>query len=213
MPDQLLSPKHKWPRWTWRDSGWWFAVFGAVLGAVVFVQPAISRHSFWVRFGISLGWFALSCILLLTVEHLFKSCLVAISRLRAYNSLYDVAEQQARQIARAQETILELSQELTRGRRFEIEKTLYYDETLYVVLRKKRGARLEVGHRVRVIDTQDGGIMGVFEVNEVRSDEYRARADYVNPVWLGFVHQNGRAETSAPPNTIAFLMLGDQDND
>lgn len=150
----------------------------------------------------------------MAVEHLFKTCLVIICRLRAYNSLYDVAEQQARQIARAQETILELSQELTSGRRFEIEKTLYYDETLYVVLRKKRGARLEVGHRVRVIDTQDGGIMGVFEVNEVRSDGYRARqTGDVDPIWLGFVHQNNKAETSAPPNTIALLMLGDQDND
>lgn len=188
-------------------------MFGAVFAAVVFVQPATSRHSIWVRFGISLGWFLVSSILLLAAEYLLKTCSVAMNRLRAYNNLYDVAEQQARQIARSQETILELSQELTSSRRFEIEKTLYYDGLLYLVLRKKRGAKLEIGHRIKVIDAQDGGIMGVFEVTEVRSDGYRAKADYVDPVWLGFVHQNGKAETSAPPNTIALLMLGDYDND
>ena len=101
---------------------------------------------------------------------------------------------------------MELSQELTNGRKFEIEKTLYYDEQLYILLRKKRGTRLEVGHRVRVIDSQDGGIMGEFEVQEVRSDGYRARAYDVDPVWLGFIHQDGKAEMSAPPHTVAFLM-------
>ena len=208
MPE-LLKPKIEWPRWSWRDSGWWLTAFGAIFAAVIFVQPATSKHSFWLRLGISLAWFVSASVVILSVEHLVKTCLVAISRMKAYDGLYDVAEQQTQQMAKAQETILELSQELTSGRRFEIEKTLFYDDGLYVVLRKNRGSRLEEGDRVRVIDTEDGGIMGVFKVNEVRSDGYRARADYVNPVWLGFVHQDGKAEMSAPPNTIALLMPKD----
>ena len=210
MPDQLLKPKIKWPRWVWRDSAWWLTVFGTVFAVIVYVQPSVSSHSFWVRVSIALGVFVLSSILLLAMEHLVKACSVAFRRIRAYEGLHEIAEQQIQHNAKAQEVILKLLQELTAGRKFEIEKTLYYNETLYISIRKKRGARLQEGDMVTVINAQDGGIMGMFEVSEVRSDEYRARvADYIDPVWLGFVHQDGRAETSAPPNAAAFFMPKD----
>ena len=98
---------------------------------------------------------------------------------------------------------------MTDGRKFEIEKTLYYNEILYLLLRKKRGTKLEIGHKVIVLDAQDGGIMGEFKVSEVLSTEYRARADFVNPVWLGFVHQDGKAEMPTPPNVLAYFMPKD----
>ena len=182
---------------------------GAVFAAVVFVQPAVSHHPLWLRLAICLGWFIASSVLLLAVEHLLKVSSIVVSRLRAYNDLYDVAERQFQQIAKAQDTILELSSELTNGRRFEIIKTLYYDDTLYIEIRKNRNRRLELGHRVRVIDVQDGGIMGLFQVTEIRSDGYRARSEDVDPIWLGYVHKIGSTEGSAPPNTVAFLILGD----
>ena len=206
MPSQQPLTKLKMPRWTWRDSGWWLTVFGAVFAAVVFVQPAISGHSFWRRLGISLAWFVFSSILLLVIEYAVKVGSVLVNRLRAYEDLSDLAEQQKRQIEKAQEVNLKLSQELTNGRKFEIEKTLYYNETLYLVLKKKRGVKLELGHTLRVIDSSDGGIMGVFRVNEIRSEGYRAIAEYVEPVWLGFVHQDGKAEMPAPPNGTAIFL-------
>jgi len=209
MPEKLIKPKLRWPRWAWRDSGWWLTVFGAVFAAVVFVQPATSRHTFWIRLAICLGWFVFSSLLLLAAQHLLKVSSVAIERLRAYNDLYDLAEQQTQQVEKAKNTILELSSELTNSRRFEIDRTLFYDNALYIVLKKNRNRRLEIGHRVRVIDAQDGGIMGVFEVNEVRTDGYRAKAEYVDAVWLGFIRATSNAEASAPPNTVAFLMTGD----
>lgn len=209
MPDKLTKPKLSWPRWAWRDSGWWLTAFGAVFAAVVFVQPAISHRTFWVRLAICFGWFVFSSLLLLVTQHLLKVLSVAIERLRAYNDLYDLAEQQSEQIEIAKNTILELSSELTNSRRFEIDKTLFYNNALYIVLKKNRNRRLEIGHRVRVIDAQDGGIMGVFEVNEVRTDGYRAKAEYADAVWLGFIRATGNAEASAPPNTVAFLMTGD----
>lgn len=206
MPNQQPLTKLKMPRWTWRDSGWWLTVFGAVFAAVVFVQPAISGHSFWRRLGISLAWFVFSSILLLVTEYAVKVGSVLAGRLRAYEDLSDLAERQKQQIEKVQEAILELSQELTSGRRFEIEQTLYYNETLYLVLKKKRGAKLEIGNTVRVIDATDGGIMGIFKVNEIRAEGYRAAAEYVDPIWLGFVHQDGKAEMPAPPNGTAIVL-------
>lgn len=139
-----------------------------------------------------------------------------MERLRAYNGLYDLAERQSQladmqnqQITKLQDANLELTSELTNGRRFEIDKTLLYDNILYIVLKKNRHRRLETGHRVRVIDAQYGGIMGLFVVNEVRSDSYRAKAEYVDAVWLGWVHEKGNAEASAPPNTVAYFIIGD----
>lgn len=148
--------------------------------------------------------------MLLIAQHLLKVSSVAINRLRAYNDLYDLAEKQTQQIEKAKNTVLGLSSELTNSRRFEIDKTLFYDNALYIVLKKNRNRRLEIGHRVTVIDAEEGGIMGLFEVNEVRSDGYRAKAEYVDAVWLGYVYETGNAEASAPPNTVALLMAGDQ---
>ena len=209
MPEKSIKPKLRWPRWAWRDSGWWLTVFGAVFAAVVFIQPAVSHHPLWLRLVICLGWFGVSSVLLLAAEHLLKLLSTVIDRSRAYDDLYDIAERQSQQIAKAQDTILELLSELTNGRRFEITKTLYYNNILYIEVRKNRNKRLEPGSRVRVIDIQDGGIMGLFQVTEVRSDGYRARAEDVDPIWLGFVHQTGSAEASAPPNMVAFLIVGD----
>lgn len=209
MSDPILKPKIKWPRWAWRDSGWWLTVFGTVFAVIAYVQPSVSKHSFLIRIGIAFGSFVLSPVLLLTADYILKACFAAVHRLRAYDDLHNVAERQAEQLEKAQEMNLKLSQELTSGRRFEIEKSLFYQDELYILLRKKRGARLEVGDMVGVIDAQDGGIMGVFEVSEVLSAGYRAKASYVDPVWLGFVHQNAAAEMPAPPNTIALLMPKD----
>ena len=179
---------------------------GAVFTLVMFVQPAISGHSFWRRLGIGLAWFVFSSAFLMIAAYAAKATSVLASRLRAYEELSNLVEQQKRQIEKAREVNLTLSQELTNSRKFEIEKTLYYSETLYLVLKKKRGVKLEVGHKVIVLDAQDGGIMGEFKVSEVLSGEYRARADFVSPVWLGFVHQDRNAEMPAPPNVIAMFF-------
>ena len=106
-------------------------MFGAVFAAVVFIQPAVSHHPLWLRLAICLGWFVISSVVLLAFEHFLKVWSVAIKRLSAYNDLYDFAERQFQQAIKAQDTILELSSELTNGRRFEITKTLYYNDTLY----------------------------------------------------------------------------------
>jgi hypothetical protein len=207
MKQHPFLQKADWPRWTWQGSSWWLTAVGAIVGLLVIAFPSLISHQLWIRLTLAL----ICCLLptaLLLVIYSAKALVVGTSRLRSYDELYKKLERRSEELIQAQETILYLSQELTSSRRFEIDKVLDYANNLYIVLKKKRGAKLSVGNTLAVIDFSDGSVMGVFEVTEVRAKEYRAiSTSFVNAVWLGFIRQSGRAESAAPPHTAAILMV------
>ena len=198
--------KADWPRWTWGESSWWLTAVGAIVGILVLAFPSITSHKLWVRL-ILLAFCVLLPALILLLIYSAKVIMIVTKRLRSYNDLYKNLEQRSEELIRSQDIILNLFQELTSRNRFEIDKVLDYDNNLYIVLKKKRGAKLSVGNTLAVLDLSDGTVMGIFEVIEVRAKEYRAKsASFVNAVWLGFIRQSGSTESAAPPHTTAILV-------
>ncbi len=214
---RITAEKWGWPRWNWRDSGWWFTISGAVFSVLAFVYPSLPRRPLRIRLIIAVGAFVASGALSLLLAHLIHVLRVAWGRLQAYQDLSDLVErsqeelrlseeQRGREAAQFQETILSL---LTQSgvKRIEMERSQYYDETLYIVLKKRRGIVMEVGHKVSVIDMETGNVMGAFEVTEERDKQYWARSvGTVDAIWLGYVRQSGNNEP--PPNTATFWMQG-----
>ena len=228
--ENLSSSKVSWPRWTWHGSEWWFATLGTLFSLLIFVYPGLSGHRLGPRIAIAVLAFVLAPLLALTIIHLFKTCGVLRSRMASYNHLHqvigdkdrllesrsqelsDIIEQKDRQIAQAQAIILELW-EIAGIRKVEIEKTVLYNGQLYVVLRKRRGLRLVVSHKVTVLDINTGGVMGIFEVTEERGNEYWAKSSgVVDAVWLGFVQQSGNTQAPPPPETVAFYVPREVDD-
>jgi uncharacterized protein YuzE len=122
-----------------------------------------------------------------------------------------LANQRSEDITHLRQTILNLIQEITVGRVVEVINVQYYKERLYISI-KKAEEKLSLGDEIRVIDTEEGYVMGVFEVSEERDVEYIARSTaYISPMWMGYIHQMGNAESSAPPGTMAIIYPKDTD--
>ena len=74
---------------------------------------------------------------------------------------------------------------------FEISKAVYQSDTVYIELKKRRGKRLGIGHRLVVLHKEDGKSMGHFRVIEERSKTYYAQGVDVDEIWTGFMKQQG----------------------
>lgn len=94
---------------------------------------------------------------------------------------------------------------------FEISKTTYQKNQLYISLKKKERFDLNLNDGVIVIDINDWYYMGQFIVTEIRNDVYYAAATkLIDPLWLSFVRKNGEVEMT--PNLIAYCeKAGEQD--
>ena len=208
MPERPFKSKAEWPRWKWPESGWWLTAAGALIGILLLAIPSFVSHELWIRLAVVITCFILPLLIFIFI-YLTKVLFVALERLRHYDDLHEAYEKATEEVQRAQKMILYLSQELTSDRRFEIEKVLYYNHEVYIIVRKKRGRgrKLEVGDKLIVMDLRDGTIMGEFEVSEVRQKDYRARkTGYIYPVWLGYIHQADATESSATPDTEVIYM-------
>ncbi|MCI0488132.1 MAG: hypothetical protein L0229_16210 [Blastocatellia bacterium] len=186
----------------------WLTAVGALIGILLLVVPSLVKQVLWIRLFVAIICSTLPLLIFVFI-HSVKVLFVALERLRHYDYLYEAYEKATEEVQRAQEMILYLLRELTSGRRFEIEKVLYYDQEVYIIVGKKRGKgrKLEVGNNLIVMNLWNGTIMGKFEVSEVRQKDYRARnTGYISPVWLGYIHKSGASESSPPPDTAAIYI-------
>jgi hypothetical protein len=118
-----------------------------------------------------------------------------------------VLEDKENSLQASQQVILNLLEEVTAGRKFQITKVQFYNNVIYLILSKKRTQNLTIGDEIKVLDTNDGSLMGTFEICENNPTEFRAKvSDYISPLWEGFIRQPGNAESSALPNAMAILF-------
>jgi hypothetical protein len=216
-PVQKSTGKWEWPRWNWRDAGLWFTISGTIISFLTYIVPSLPRRPLQTRLIIAGVTFVASGLVFLFLAHLCRVLRVAWGRLQAYQELSDLAERRWEKIAQIeeqrdreafqyQEAIRDLLV-MTGAKRFEMDRTQYYDNTLYIVLKKLRGIKLEKKHKVSVFDMETYNILGVFEVTEERDNKYWARnVGQIDPVWLGYAREPGNSE--APPNTVAIWMQG-----
>ncbi|CAN5899435.1 hypothetical protein BH23PLA1_BH23PLA1_08650 [soil metagenome] len=206
MEDEKRPPRADWPSWNWRESGWWLTAVGFIIAVVLLVFPGITTLELRVRLGLALLALLMVPLALLALFHLFKALPVALARLRQYDILYPQIEELEKERNVLRSSIIDLWEHLTSGQKLNIKKILYHRETVYLLLEKKRGKRIEVGTTLRAIDIQDGYFMAVLKIIEVRGEGYLAEASSVNPLWLGQIHRLNLPESSPPPRIAAFLL-------
>ena len=212
--DQLSRLKADWPKWTWRESGWYFGVASALFGIYVFLYPPLETESVLRRILIAVLFFIASSLFVHLIVHALKASIVAIKRVFWYRALFNLLEQKMQEATQAKETLLELLQQQTGIRLLEIDKVLYYNGTLYIVIEMEAGINLEIGSKLTVIDRTEGYIMGRFTVSQIRRKQYIAESTgEINALWLGYIRQTGRGETSPPPDTAAVYMSAIGGND
>lgn len=214
MTGKLHPPKEGWPRWAWPESGWWVTVPGTAIAVLLLIWPSFVVYDLRMRLLCAFFSLLLVPMAMLGVSHLCKIIAVAVRKMLQYDSMYRMLEQKTAEATKMQETVLNLIDEMTEDKQFEIDRVLLYGEQLYIVVKKQQRARLEKGQKIVVLDTREGGAMGEFEVTEERRSEYIARcAGFVSAIWLGFVRSTGKAECSPPPDAVAFAIPKENTND
>jgi hypothetical protein len=196
-------PEPGWPPWIRRDSGWYFTLIGGIATVLLLLMPQLSGFDFAGR--IAAAIFVLVFTLLFSIWLCAANALQSgYCKLRAYDRLYTRYSTANEALSHATE--LNRRYALERAQ-YELVQVLWYDETLFIQLRKKPGPPLELGAAVAVLDSTDGALMGRFRISEVKQREYIARADgYLNALWLGFVRQSKQSVSPPPPNTVAVIV-------
>ena len=201
------------PEFRWRDSGWWLSACGTGVAIVTILVPSLAQYPIIIRIAIAVFSLFVAPVAVIAVMHL--GTLVSVSSRRAllYQRLHAEYQATTDKLNAARETILALQDQL--GTAIEIDRVQYYKNEIYIVIRKKRGMKLESGALLAVIDTTDGMVMGRFKITEALQHECTAIRDgYVDPLWGSYVGQVGQSEMHAPPHTVALLVTKeDSDND
>jgi hypothetical protein len=208
VPPTASSPaRAQWPRMILPKSGWWWAgAYGVALSAAAFFYTVFTAQQH--------PWRALVAVLVLPFfaiagDYLVRCAATMYRRFAQYDSLFDV-------IGRAQYELNESRQQLSISEslvtdllvafaRIDIPLVQVFRGDVFVRLKPKRNLKLQIGNKVRVIDTRDGKVMGTFEVTETEPAHLGKALGDLNPLWSGYLRDAG-TESSAPPHLKAFLV-------
>jgi hypothetical protein len=170
----------------------------------------LASHPWLVLFAVSLT--PLSYV---AIEYLATSIAIVYRRYRSYDTLYDLISKAAGGQALLEQRLLEteafvqyLSQKLVISQKIEIEKVQLFNGSISLMLKPRKTHKLQIGMQLKVIDLTEGMVMGTFQVTQT-APNCLARAVDINPIWSGYIHEAG-PESSAPPNSAAILLEGDQ---
>lgn len=194
MDQEPLPPDLKWPKWRWLRAQW-LGITGTVIGFVAFFvqgpdQPLLIRSL------ITVAVLVLAIFILPALVWFWGVATVACKRIRSYSQLHQRARRDSEALGWAMKQVFRLTQEVAADRIFELVKSRYYREKLYIVLKIKEDPKLSKGDILLVVHADDQILMGQFTVTEERSDGYYAvGTNNIDPVWLGQVRQAGEITT------------------
>jgi len=207
MSDQPLPPELRLPRWRWQVTGV-LAFLGLVLGFLGIVPLGFDQQGLdWVRqnFPMILLLLLLTPLLLPLTAWLVVAGFVFARRAHHYPALHRRAQASLNDVAEARQTVVGLVQSQLGANAFEIMSVRYDRNKLYIVVKKRRTPKLDVGATLMVIDTQDQMPMGQFVVTEERSKEYYAVAvQNIDALWLGIIREQGVVDFV--PNMTAIYV-------
>ncbi|MBI1311935.1 hypothetical protein GC176_11635 [bacterium] len=205
---------HDYPKLLTPTAGGVATAIGTVLGVVVFLRPETGSWELSTRIGVAIG-VAIVPFALWGVSHLWRCTLVRTERLRDYDALHEAHRQASESLQQATDTISLLMRERQEVRTLRINYCYTYDSKVLMSLRRKAGFKPEVGSAVIVLGRNDGQVYGHFRITEDNGESYTATAQgNIDPLWKGYIVQNGAGRSEAPPESIAVVpRIEDQEDE
>jgi hypothetical protein len=139
---------------------------------------------------------------------IFKNIRVVSRRSKEYPSLHDSAVELQRTNRDIRANSLDLLVHLSGHELSELSLAFFADSSLYIAFPRTHLLLLNVGETVAVVHTKDALLMGVFEVTEVRNNEYYAVArPGVDLLFASLVREKERVDTF-PNLAVLFKANG-----
>lgn len=217
----IAKQKHKerspvaldWPRFQWK-----YVVLltpiSFVLALIALFVPEVSTWipSLYSRVLLIVG----ICICLMIISALpwfIQTTYITFARVSRYSPLFQYAMSVRQALEDLRESLFDILRATPGVRPFEISKAIADRDTFHIVVNKQKGKYLKLGDMLAVVHAEDGLVMGIFEVTELRSKEYYAVASKnIDAVWLGHVKQ--QSTVTVFPNMFAlYIPQGDVNGD
>jgi len=164
--------RHEWPGARKSDQGFWWTVAGAVTGFVALIVPYVHELSAAKQVAIFFAC-ALSPAVFIAVQFLIDTAIVAVRRATAYGAVVASYYRNLDELQRARDVATKLLKRLTWLVRYEIDYTFVQNDTPYIAVGRRSGQSLVPGNRLSVLNNDDAGFLGTFEVVEVKAGHYR----------------------------------------
>jgi hypothetical protein len=196
----LDLPKIKW------DSMMWLTVIPFLLSFLPFVFPKLLTDLSLtkLKFIIVIPLFLAPLLVPLTCW-ILKTIIVINRRARIYPSLYLHSQNTSLEIEQLRKSYYDFTNTINKEKEFEIIKVGHEKNKLLIVVRKRKSPKIAKNDLLNVLHKKDGLLMGIFQVVEIKSKEFYAIGiRNIDPVWLGFVLQEG--EVNINPYLAAVLF-------
>ncbi len=177
------------------------AVISSFLGLASFLITS-RQDDLKLRIGLSVVILVATYILIQAFLLVAKIIFVIYKRINYYPSLYNLYKNAHSRLREVEQEFVSYVSNSTKRYMFEIARTTYQGNQLYLSLKKKDTFNLNVNDVIIVIDKNDLYYMGQFKVTEIRTDIYYAvGTKHIDPVWLSFVMR--KEEVEMTPNLVA----------
>lgn len=198
-----LSPELNWPKFQWNVTKW-LTIASFLIGALLLIFPGWSEGKFDEYRILVAVLIIMSPFLLFTAfPWICKVSTVTARRLRCYPKLLETSKGQGRDLKAMNKMIVDFIQNHINSNSFEIVRSAFTNEKLYILLARQSGKEMVVGNIVEVLHKKDNMLMGRFKVTELREKVYYAEGiSHVDPLWLGYVRKQG--EIQIQPHMIAI---------
>ena len=198
-----------WPHIEWKFSKR-VMVISYALAFIVFFFPLFAESDNYsqLRFFIGIP-LLLSPGIVPVVYWGFSIFKYIILRVTLYPKVYRLYIHAIRELALLNRGFIDLIKRTSENRYFEIKIASFYDRSYFISIQKRKDLILKKNYKVVVSHISDNRIMGMFQVTDVRKDEYIANnIGMIDPVWAGYIRQRG--EIHINPNLVAtYLSEGD----
>ncbi|NJO05000.1 MAG: hypothetical protein HC876_05430 [Chloroflexaceae bacterium] len=132
--------------------------------------------------------------------------MISIQRIQQYPIIQQQVVELRETLAASERQTLRIIRQFTARRRFQIDRVVYQNKRLYILVRKREKARLLKDDILTVMHEVDNALMGTFVVMQEREEGYFAvGTDDVDRLWLADVINRG-GETGPPPGMVAIRI-------
>jgi hypothetical protein len=99
----------------------------------------------------------------------------------------------------------DLANSIADERQFEIIRVANLNGKMFIVIQKRKTPVINQGDSMAVVHKEDGLLMGIFQVTEIKSKEIYAQGiSDIDAVWDGYVRQYGEVHTL--PSLVAIYI-------
>jgi hypothetical protein len=186
----------------------WMYITTSVLTVVPFLIPDLVTIPLPIRIAIVIVLLVVLPFINMLLLWFLQSCKVIYQRVIYYPTLsLQMRQTQIDVLALREKNKLLTSLSVESLEIFSIVRVSYYQDRFRIFVSRREDISLKEGDKLLVVDIEDRTPIGLFEVSHIRPYDYIAKLiDQPDPIWLGYIVQQGTPEMSPPPNSVAILV-------